>query len=132
MQELYCRQQIVKMLTYNFLINQTMFFSLINPKFTSCVQQFNQFPLRSSPPPQKKVHFSDEIKLILIPQCKDYHNAGLTSQLWFSQAEFFAMKQATIAEISIFKETRGLNINDIDAVKMLYNSPEEALDVLTP
>ena len=48
---------------------------------------------------QSRVRFHETLKLVLIPNVRDYKNAGLVSVLWWSSSDFFQFQQSAHSEI---------------------------------
>ena len=81
-------------------------------------------PIKTQEPSkEKKVNFGRTVSVILIPKIKEYKQANISHDVWYTRKELNSMKQDGIQEIMDYQaslESQGLQADFASIKKALY------------
>jgi hypothetical protein len=81
---------------------------------------FQQKPLNNHSSPQKKVSFHDKVNVILIPERKEFIDAGLLEKVWVSKNVYADNTLEVQNEIKFFKSQASEDMSTKKAFNLIH------------
>jgi hypothetical protein len=82
---------------------------------------FQQKPLINSPSSPKKVSFHDKVNVVLIPERKEFVEAGLQEKMWETVSFFEDNKTKVKNEINFFRKHYAHEVTAKRAFNLIYD-----------